>query len=108
MQEETPSSVAIEGCRTLIPNDFEMDCRASCGACCIAPSINSPFKGMPHGKPAGQRCVHLSDALQCALFGLPERPQACLAFEPSPDVCGDNVQQAMSLLVLLENESKPD
>ena len=29
-----------------------MDCRPGCGACCIAPSINTPLPGMPHGKPA--------------------------------------------------------
>jgi Fe-S-cluster containining protein len=27
-----------------------MDCRAGCGACCIAPSISSPIPGMPDGK----------------------------------------------------------
>ena len=30
-----------------------MDCRAGCGACCIALSISSPIPGMPAGKPAG-------------------------------------------------------
>ncbi|MCR3872443.1 YkgJ family cysteine cluster protein, partial [Pseudomonas aeruginosa] len=28
-----------------------MQCRAGCGACCIAPSISSPLPGMPAGKP---------------------------------------------------------
>ncbi|MGO2368564.1 MAG: YkgJ family cysteine cluster protein, partial [Serratia sp. (in: enterobacteria)] len=32
-----------------------MDCRADCGACCIAPSISSPIPGMPNGKPANTR-----------------------------------------------------
>ncbi|HCL3974602.1 TPA: YkgJ family cysteine cluster protein, partial [Pseudomonas aeruginosa] len=26
-----------------------MQCRAGCGACCIAPSISSPLPGMPAG-----------------------------------------------------------
>ncbi|NBX68342.1 MAG: YkgJ family cysteine cluster protein, partial [Proteobacteria bacterium] len=37
-----------------------MECRIGCGACCIAPSISSPLPGMPHGKPAGVRCVNLN------------------------------------------------
>ena len=36
-----------------------MDCRPGCAACCIAPSISSPIPGMPHGKPAGVRCIQL-------------------------------------------------
>ena len=36
-----------------------MQCRAGCGACCIAISISSPIPGMPLGKPAGVRCVQL-------------------------------------------------
>ena len=46
-----------------------MECRAGCGACCTAPSISSPIPGMPHGKPAGVRCVQLSDDNLCLLFG---------------------------------------
>ncbi|MES1987412.1 MAG: YkgJ family cysteine cluster protein, partial [Pseudomonadota bacterium] len=26
-----------------------MECRPDCGACCTAPSINSPIPGMPNG-----------------------------------------------------------
>ncbi|MBP8171893.1 MAG: YkgJ family cysteine cluster protein, partial [Pseudomonas sp.] len=51
-----------------------MQCRVGCGACCIAPSISSAIPGMPNGKPAGQRCVQLSAANLCLLFGRPERP----------------------------------
>ena len=35
------------------------ECRVGCGARCIAPSIATPFFGMPEGKPAGVRCVHV-------------------------------------------------
>ena len=45
--------------------DQALACRAGCGACCIAPSISSAIPGMPHGKPAGVRCVQLDDALRC-------------------------------------------
>ena len=52
-----------------------MKCREGCGACCIAPSISSPLPGMPLGKPAGVRCVHLSAEQLCQLFGQPQRPE---------------------------------
>ena len=52
----------------------EFECRVGCGACCIAPSIETPFFGMPEGKPAGVRCVHLDEQNRCAIFGRPERP----------------------------------
>src|SRR5690606_40832938 len=45
-----------------------MECRPGCGACCIAPSISSAIPGMPNGKPAGVRCLHLTDANYCGLF----------------------------------------
>ncbi|MBS7673106.1 YkgJ family cysteine cluster protein, partial [Vibrio cholerae] len=54
-----------------------MKCREGCGACCIAPSISSPLPGMPQGKPAGVRCVHLSAEQLCQLFGQPQRPAVC-------------------------------
>jgi hypothetical protein len=85
-----------------------MDCRAGCGACCIAPSIASPIPGMPHGKPAGMPCVQLDDALRCRLFGRPERPAFCASLRPSPDMCGLNREQAMASLVSLEAQTRPD
>ena len=75
-----------------------MNCREGCGACCIAPSISSPIPGMPFGKPAGQRCVQLSLDNLCALFGLPERPAVCAAFNADPEVCGDSDQDAVRIL----------
>jgi hypothetical protein len=35
------------------------------------------------GKPAGVRCVQLSDDGLCALFGRPERPAVCSSLRPS-------------------------
>ena len=52
-----------------------MQCRAGCGACCIAPSITSADTG--HAASASRRacrCVQLDDAYRCRLFGRPERP----------------------------------
>ena len=75
-----------------------MQCRIGCGACCIAPSISSPIPGMPHGKPAGVRCIQLDDANRCRLFGKPERPEVCRHLEPEPAMCGMNRDDALRIL----------
>lgn len=85
-----------------------MDCRAGCGACCIAPSISSPIPGMPQGKPAGVRCVQLLDDDRCALFGRPERPAVCGALRPLPSMCGSTRDEAMTVLGELERATRPD
>jgi len=72
----------------------DMDCRAGCGACCIAPSISSPIPGMPDGKPAGVRCVQLTDDHRCALFGKPERPDVCNRLRASVEMCGTTAREA--------------
>jgi len=82
-----------------------MKCRAGCGACCIAPSISSPIPGMPQGKPAGVRCIHLDNRDYCGLFGLPERPPVCAAFAADPDVCGASRDDAIRLLGWLEQQT---
>jgi len=75
-----------------------MQCRAGCGACCIAPSISSPIPGMPEGKPAGVRCVQLDERNLCQLFGQPERPAVCARFAADSEVCGATVEEAIHLL----------
>lgn len=82
--------------------NFEMECRVGCGACCIAPSISSPIPGMPAGKPAGVRCVQLTDDNRCQLFGCPERPDVCVRLQPSWEMCGESDEQALASLVQLE------
>jgi Fe-S-cluster containining protein len=77
-------------------------CRAGCGACCIAPSISSPIPGMPHGKPAGVRCVQLDDIGRCRLFGRPERPAVCVRLRPEPAMCGADRPHALAWLAALE------
>tara|TARA_R110001592_G_scaffold357416_1_gene660751 strand:+ start:356359 stop:356652 length:294 start_codon:yes stop_codon:yes gene_type:complete len=79
-----------------------MACRELCGACCIAPSIARPYYGMPEGKAAGQRCVHLDARQRCELFGDPRRPEFCARFIAEPDVCGENREQALAILADLE------
>lgn len=84
-----------------------MECRKNCGACCIAPSINTPLPGMPNGKPAGVRCVNLSEDNLCKIFGKPERPKLCDGFKAGVDVCGTNRDEALQLIAALEEETKP-
>jgi uncharacterized protein len=84
-----------------------VDCRIGCGACCIAPSISSPIPGMPDGKPAGVRCVQLTDDNRCAIFGRPERPEVCRRLRPSPAMCGANREEAMAILTALERATEP-
>lgn len=85
-----------------------MDCRDGCGACCIAPSVNSPIPGMPHGKPAGIPCVQLDESYHCRLFGLPERPAFCVSLRPSLDMCGSSRDQALDGLQRLELATLPE
>lgn len=85
-----------------------MECRARCGACCIAPSINSPIPGMPYGKPAGVPCVQLDDEYRCRLFGKPERPAFCASLRPTTEMCGASREDAMWGLSSLEAMTRPD
>ncbi|MFA6178874.1 MAG: YkgJ family cysteine cluster protein [Candidatus Methylopumilus sp.] len=84
-----------------------MQCRDHCGACCTAPSINSPIPGMPQGKPAGMRCLQLLDDNRCAIFGKPERPAFCASLQPSLEMCGDSREHAMTWLATLERLTTP-
>ena len=79
-----------------------MQCRAGCGACCIAPSITSSIPGMPAGKLAGEHCVQLDDTFNCKIFDAPDRPVVCAAFQANIDVCGTSKEQAMVLIARLE------
>ncbi|MCH8501632.1 MAG: YkgJ family cysteine cluster protein [Aliidiomarina sp.] len=85
-----------------------MECRKGCGACCIAPSISSPIPGMPNGKPANTRCVQLDDNNLCRLFGLPERPKVCVDFTAQAYVCGTHRDEALILLLDLEQATATD
>lgn len=84
-----------------------MECRPNCGACCTAPSINSPIPGMPNGKPAGVPCIQLDSQNMCKIFGLPERPAFCGGLQPSVEMCGDSREQAILWLGALEKLTAP-
>ena len=79
-----------------------MQCRTGCGACCIAASIHSPIPGMPAGKPAGVHCIQLDEHYRCKIFHSSLRPEVCDRFLPDVAVCGDNREQALQLITLLE------
>lgn len=84
-----------------------MQCKSGCGACCIAPSISSSIPGMICGKPAGERCIHLTKENKCSIFGKPQRPKVCLSLKPSLEMCGSSFDEAMDFLESLEKATKP-
>ena len=57
---------------------------------------------MPHGKPAGVRCVQLDELNRCRMFGKPERPAFCGGLRPSVEMCGNSREAAMFWLADLE------
>ena len=74
-----------------------MDCRENCGACCIELSISSPIPGMPDGKPAGIRCIHLQEDYRCAIYDN-GKPQVSEGFNAEEEFCGSNQDEAMRIL----------
>jgi uncharacterized protein len=60
------------------------------------------------GKPAGVRCVQLSDENRCLIFGDPRRPKVCESLQASAEMCGVNQSvaetqiHAMQFLTQLE------
>jgi hypothetical protein len=62
---------------------------------------------MPGGKPAGVRCVQLTADNHCQLYGKPERPAVCSHLRPVPDMCGENAEEAIILLALIEQATAP-
>lgn len=84
-----------------------MECRVGCGACCIAPSISSPIPGMPLGKPAGVRCIQLTEDNKCKIFGDASRPKVCSSLQASIELCGECSEEALSYLNQLEEETSP-
>ena len=62
---------------------------------------------MPHGKPAGVRCIQLTSDLRCLLFGQPSRPLVCQALRPSPEMCRGSSTAALIWLTQLEAATRP-
>ncbi len=79
-----------------------MECRSGCGACCIVVSISSYIPGMPHGKPAGTKCIHLTKDYRCSIFHSPERPNVCHQFKAEELICGKDRKEAIKIMAELE------
>jgi hypothetical protein len=62
---------------------------------------------MPDGKPAGVRCVQLTEDNRCLLFGKPERPDVCSRLRPTEAMCGTTQEEALVYLRLLERVTAP-
>lgn len=80
-----------------------MKCRENCGACCVALSISSAIPGMPEGKPAGVRCIHLLDDYRCAIYTDAGYPKVCTGFRAEPEFCGSCREEAMKILQSLSD-----
>jgi Fe-S-cluster containining protein len=88
--------------------DILTECRIGCAACCIAPSISSSIPGMEDGKPAGVRCVQLSDDNRCRIFGSYQRPAVCSSLRPTGEMCGTSTDDAMRQLTEWEQCTRPE
>ncbi|MFC1570086.1 YkgJ family cysteine cluster protein [bacterium] len=84
-----------------------MLCRPGCAACCIVISITSPLPGMPNGKPAGIRCVNLSEDNLCRIHTKENYPEVCKNFIATLESCGKTNEEAIDNLTRLEKETKP-
>ena len=84
-----------------------MECRVGCAACCIAPSISSSIPGMEDGKPAGVRCIQLSEDNRCRIFGSDLRPAVCGSLRPNMEMCASTSVEAMQHLTELERLTNP-
>ena len=73
----------------------------------MALSISSPIPGMPDGKPAGVRCLQLTDDFRCAIYGHPDRPVVCQNLRPNEEMCGSNARDAYEYLARLERMTAP-
>ena len=62
---------------------------------------------MPHGKPAGVRCIQLGADERCRIFGQPDRPAVCAQLQPSTEMCGASRDHALHYLDQLERLTRP-
>jgi uncharacterized protein len=64
---------------------------------------------MPNGKPAGVVCVNLERATGlCRIWHTEAYPDVCRNFQPAPDACGRNREEALELLAAIETATAPD
>ena len=51
---------------------------------------------MQGGKPAGVRCVNLTDDYKCSIYN--HRPKVCADFNAEAEFCGTTQEEAMTIL----------
>jgi hypothetical protein len=62
---------------------------------------------MQRGKPAGMRCIQLTEDNRCRIFDSDLRPAVCSSLCPSIDMCGNSADEAMQRLLEWELLTKP-
>jgi uncharacterized protein len=87
--------------------DDPMTCRQDCAACCIVISITSSLPGMPAGKPAGVRCINLTNGNACRIHETAVYPDFCRGLAPSREMCGTTPADAFAYLARLEELTEP-
>ncbi|OOG49882.1 proteinase inhibitor [Rhodanobacter sp. C01] len=55
-----------------------------------------------HSKPAGIRCVQLTDDNLCTIFGDPRCLAVCASLQAEPVMCSSDRAHALAWLMLLE------
>jgi hypothetical protein len=63
---------------------------------------------MPQGKPAGVRCVNLSDENHCTIHSDDNFPKVCRNLTPSGEMCGETYEYALEYLQRLEILTTPE
>lgn len=64
---------------------------------------------MPNGKPAGVPCVNLDmETLRCTIWETAVYPAVCRNFRPSLENCGNSRAEALHILTVMEEVTKPD
>jgi hypothetical protein len=62
---------------------------------------------MPLGKPAGMVCFNLdTESGLCSLWGGDDYPKTCLDFKPELAVCGNDRDEAITLINQLEQATR--
>jgi hypothetical protein len=57
---------------------------------------------MTKGKPAGQRCIHLTGDYLCALYGQDRRPGVCASLRADKEWCGMSRSDALMRIAALD------
>ena len=63
---------------------------------------------MQKGKPAGVRCVNLSDGNTCTIYNSKDYPKVCGSLKPAEEMCGSSFEEALAYLTELEKLTQPE